>query len=449
MLQRKIIHKLRAWRERSGHKPLVLRGARQVGKSTVVRQFGKEYTIFIELNLEKQADKLFFETEEDVKRILTAIAFSQEKRIVPGKTLLFIDEIQEMPKAIQWLRYFYEDQTDVDVIAAGSLLEFALRKVQSFPVGRVEQIAMHPLSFEEFINAHEDDLAIEYYHKIPFDNIAYSKLLEYYHRYLIIGGMPEVVSQYLANGKSMLKLGPLYESIWQGYVEDVEKYAKNSNESKVLKHIMNTAPYQRDRVTLSKFGESNYRSREVGEAFQSLEDARIIRLIRPTSDIKPPLTPHLKRKPRLQILDTGLMNYASQLQAEMILLNDFTDFYKGFVVIHSITQELIASSNSLRYQPYFWTKENAKSNAEVDIVFQHGQLIIPIEVKSGSQGRLRSLHEFMDQADHTIAIRFLANEFYVQEAVTTNGKPYTLYNMPYFLAGKLLETLDWIKLTLG
>lgn len=422
-----------------------MRGARQVGKSTAVREFGKEYDVYLELNLEKKADRAFFEKEEDVKRILTAVALGQQKRIISGKTLLFIDEIQEMPKAIQWLRYFYEDQNDVDVIAAGSLLEFALRKVESFPVGRVEQMAMHPLSFEEFLQAHDDDLALEYYRKVPFDNIAYNTLLDYYNTYMIIGGMPEVVSRYLAEGKSMLNLAPLYESIWQGYVEDVEKYARNTTESNVIKHIMNTAPYQRERISLSNFGESTYRSREVSEAFRSLEDARILKLVRPTSDIKPPLTPQLKRKPRLQMIDIGLMNYASQLQAEMILINDFTDFYKGFVVVHSITQELIAGSDSLRFQPYFWTKENAKSNAEVDIVLQHGQSIVPIEVKSGSKGRLRSLHEYMDLSEHTIAIRFLANEFNVQQSKTTSGKPYTLYNMPYFLAGRLDDILDWIK----
>jgi predicted AAA+ superfamily ATPase len=278
---------------------------------------------------------------------------------------------------------------------------------------------------------------------IPINNFAYDKLFELFRKYLIIGGMPEVVRTYVESGFSMVGLKNIYASIWDTYKSDIVKYAKNITEAKILRHIIDTAPYIRDRVSFVGFGGSNYRSREVGEALRALDLAKIIYLIYPTTQTSPPQLADLSRKPRLQFLDTGLMNFASEIQAELLQLDDLNDYYKGFVVNHCITQEIIANNSSRITKPHFWVRENAKLNAEVDLTYKWHNLLLPIEVKSGAKGSLRSLHEFMDIAPHTFAIRFLANKISFEQVKTRNGKIFHLLNLPYFAVSQLEHYIEW------
>lgn len=440
---RKLEKNLEEWRQNNNRKPLIIRGARQVGKSTLVRQFGTHFKHYIELNLEREEDLAFFTNFGNVVKLMEAICFSRNLPFEPGHTLLFIDEIQENPDAVSLLRFFYEDLPMLPVIAAGSLLEFALGDVPSFPVGRVEQIVLHPIDFEEFLLATGEKMAIEQLQKVPINDFAFQKLMALFNRYIILGGMPEVVRNYVENGKALTGLSGIYSSIWDVYKDDIEKYGRNDTEKRVLRHIVNTAPFVKDRISFAGFGESQYKSREVGEAFRALDLAGLIRVIYPTTNTEPPLLPDLKRKPRLQFLDTGLMNYASDIQAEMLALTDFTDFYRGFVVNHIVTQEIIAQQTRLDYKPVFWVREKANSNAEVDACIKWKTLVIPIEVKSGTQGRLRSLHEFIDACPHTFAVRLLGNNLSVEKGETRSGKSYTLLNLPYCCASKLEKYLDW------
>ncbi len=444
IFKRKISEELRIWKKDENRKPLIVRGARQVGKSTLIANFGKQYPIFITLNLEKSKDKRYFtDYGDDVAKIMEVILLEKGISSPISEILLFIDEIQEVPNAIRLLRYFHEELPKIHVIAAGSLLEFALKDISSFPVGRVRQLALHPFDFEEFLMAIGQDIALKYLRTIPLPDVAYSKLLELFHQYLIIGGMPEIIKMYAQNNQSMLGLQNIYSSIWDNYADDVEKYASNNTSRKVIRHIMDTAPYVRDRVSFAGFGQSNYKSREVSEAFQMLDKARLIRIIQPTTAVIPPPLPHLRRKPKLQFLDTGLLNYASNIQAEMYSVKDFNSFYKGFIINHIIFQEMIAQSTNIHYKPHFWTRENANANAEVDIIHQYQTKLIPIEIKSGAKGRLRSLHEFMDRTNHTTSIRFLANKMSIEDVKTSKGKSYKLLNLPYFCASQLDGYLEW------
>ncbi len=441
---RKLLTELQIWKKNTQRKPLILRGARQVGKSTIITQFGKDYTQFISLNLEKSQDRRFFiDYGDDIKKIMEAILLEKGLAGSLSETLLFIDEIQEVPSAISLLRYFYEELPQLHVIAAGSLLEFALKDAGAFPVGRVIQKVLHPLDFEEFLLAIGEDLAVKYLHQIPLPEIAFHKLLDLFHQYVIIGGMPEIVKVYVQNNRSLLELQEVYSSIWDNYLDDVEKYAHNKSESKVIRHILDTAPFTRERISYANFGQSNYKSREVSEAFRMLDKARLIRIIRPTNAVTPPPLPNLKRKPKLQFLDTGLLNYASQTQLEMLSIKDFNNYYKGHIINHVIFQEQTAQSTNINYRPLFWTRENARSNAEVDLIHQYQGKLIPVEVKSGPQGRLRSLHEFMNRTDHNYAVRLLANYISVENAQTTKGKSFKLLNLPYFLSAQLNQYLDW------
>ena len=442
---RKIEFFLDNWRIKSHRKPLILRGARQVGKSTLINHFGEKYTHFIALNLERPSDRKYFEKERDVKEIWQQILFEKNLPNIPENTLLFIDEIQEIPHVIKQLRYFYEDLPQLHVIAAGSLLEFALGEVKSFPVGRIEELTLHPLDFEEFLMAIGEAAALEQLRIVPLNNFAYDKLFDLFKKYLILGGMPEVVKTYVASNQSLTGLKDVYASIWNTYKSDIVKYAKNDTEAKVLRYIIESAPFVRDRINFAGFGGSNYRSREVGEAFRALDLAKIIYLIYPTTQTVPPQLPDLSRKPRLQFLDTGLMNYASDIQSELLQLEDLNDFYRGFVVNHCVTQELIATAQNTFFKPQFWVRENSNSSAEVDLTYKWHQYLVPIEVKSGAKGSLRSLHEFIDAAPHDLAIRFLNNRMLLEKGQTRNGKTFNLLNLPYFAVSQLEPYLVWLQ----
>lgn len=415
-----------------------------MGKTTLIKDFAQRYEHQIFLNLEKLEHRNYFKDSDDVKSIMEALFLANR---IPAaaiqNTLLFIDEIQESPKAIQLLRYFYEDLPLLHVIAAGSLLEFAMRKVQSFPVGRVEFLYLHPLNFPEYLQAIEHPLAFEQLQQIPVKPVAHEVLLKLFHRYTIAGGMPEIVKREVEKS-NLAELPQVYESIWETYKNDVEKYTTNDTERKVIKHIMDTAPFYVDqRIKFQGFGNSNYRSREVGEAMRNLEDARILRLIYPTTDVTPPIRPDLKKSPRLQFLDTGLINHVLGIQSEMLGVKDLSAAYKGAIIPHMITQELLSLSTQMNHKSNFWVREKKQSNAEVDIVFAHRNRIIPIEIKSGSTGTLKSLHQFIEASDHPYAVRIYGGAFGVERTVTPGGKPYILMNLPYYLGAKLPEYIEW------
>ena len=442
--KRHILQNLQEWKTNKNRKPLVLRGARQVGKTTLVEQFSKTYKYSISLNLEKSEHHRYFEEFDDVKIIIDSLFLSNN--ISSGEiknTLLFLDEIQESPKAIQLLRYFYEELPELHVIAAGSLLEFAMHKVRSFPVGRIEYLYMYPLNFQEYLLAIDHKTAMVQLNHIPVQPFAHKILLDLFNRYAIIGGMPEVIKTYLQS-ENVSDLPKIYESIWGTYKNDVEKYTSSETERKVIKHIIATAHlYLDQRIKFQNFGNSNYRSREVGEAMRNLDEARIIQLIYPTTNVEPPIKPDLKKSPRLQFLDTGLVNHALDIQAQMLGMQDLSTAFKGAVIPHLITQEIISLNTISSKKPNFWVREKRQATSEVDLVISRKGKVIPIEIKSGSTGSLKSLHQFMERTSHPYAIRMYAGKFSVEKTKTPGGTPYILMNLPYYLGTKIPEYTDY------
>lgn len=442
-MKRKALEYLKSWKTDINRKPLILRGARQVGKTTLVNQFSEEYEQYIYLNLERPDHLHFFDSLEHVQEIVEALFLKFELRLDYANTLLFIDEIQESPKAITLLRYFYEDIPELHVISAGSLLEFSLQHVQSFPVGRVSFMYLFPLSFEEFLEAMDKTVALNAFQQIPISEPAQHILFELFHMYALVGGMPEVVKMYTQT-KSFVGLNEFYSSIWETYKSDVRKYAKSSTEEKVITHIMDSAHNFLDqRVTFQNFGNSNYKSREVGEAFRSLDEAKVIQLVYPSTQVDFPIIPDLRKKPRLQFLDIGLVNYGLNIQHELIGVKDLSNAYKGALIPQIVSQELIATNKFSYHKPNFWVREKNQSSAEVDLIIPFRGLIIPVEIKSGPIGKLRSLHQFMDACPHHYAVRLYAGKLEVHDAKTINGKTFKLLNLPYFLGSKLEEYIAW------
>ncbi len=440
MIQRKAFSKLLQWRGLVDRKPMIIRGARQVGKTTLVRQFGKEFSNFIELNLERPEEARLFELET-TDRIFNAILLQKNIRLKNGTTLLFIDEIQESPKAISQLRYFLEDKPDLFVIAAGSLLEFALAKIPSFPVGRVDYLYLHPLNFEEYLAALDQQPVLDALKQVPVPDFAHEVLIKHFHDYALIGGMPALVFRYASNS-NLSNLAVEYQKLWQSYKYDVEKYSRNETEKRIINHVINTAPFELDRIKFEGFGNSNYRSREVGEALRALDLARIVRLIYPTTSVKIPLNVDYKKRPRLQFLDTGVWNHAMGIQAELIQVKDLDEVHRGRVIKHLIAQEIESCYEEFNFTSHFWVRQEKDSNSEVDIVLPYKKYLIPIEVKSGSSGSLRSLHQFMDRCEHPYAIRLYSGSFLIEKTRTQKGTPFILINLPYYLGSQVINFLD-------
>jgi predicted AAA+ superfamily ATPase len=441
-IRRKGLILLEQWRIKKGRKPLVLRGARQVGKTTLVRDFSKSYSQFISLNLELASDKKLFSDDMDVVALMQRLTIRESINPDWENTLLFIDEIQEVPDAIQLLRYFYEQFPELSVIAAGSLLEFALGSVRSFPVGRVEFQYLHPLSFEEYLIALDKKQAIDAMKQLPVPDYAVDELHKQFNFYCLLGGMPEVLARYREDG-NVFNIQQIYESIWKSYQNDVEKYGGNKSAKQMIRFVLNNAPASFDqRITFQNFGQSTYRSREIGEAFRQLHDTGLLRLIYPTTDVKTPLLPDYRKSPRMQFLDSGILVHRLGLLAELIGLEDLSDSARGALIPHCVFQERIVIQDYTDASPFFWVREKSQSSAEVDLIIQRGSLIIPVEIKSGSIGKLRSLHAFMDQSPCILAIRLHQGKAAVDEVKTTSGKVYSLLSLPYFLAASLENYIE-------
>jgi uncharacterized protein len=446
MLHRNILQELKQWKANAQRKPLILTGARQVGKTTIVDMFAQTYKQYINLNLELQEDASPFKNYKNIRQLVEQLFFLRDKNIEKiGDTLLFIDEIQEVPEAINILRYFFEQVPDLHVIAAGSLLETAIKGDIKIPVGRVEYKVVRPMSFDEFLQANGDKLALEQFRKIPMDEYAHDKLLSLFHTYTLIGGMPAIVDHYLTN-RNLTALRSVYESLIVSYVNDVEKYGRTNNLVQVIRHVIQSAYYEAgNRIKFNHFGNSNYGSKEVGEAMKTLEKVMLLHLAYPTTNTSIPIVPDHKKSPRLQILDTGMMNHFAGLQKEIIGTNNLDNIYQGKIAEHIVGQELLATKSNVLNNLNFWVRQKADATAELDFVIQYDGLIIPVEVKSGSSGTLRSLHNFMDAAPHHFAVRLYNGKVKVDKITTQNGKEYLLLNLPYYLGAQIEKYLTWMK----
>ena len=437
MFKRDILFHLERWKEDTHRKPLILRGARQVGKTTVVNEFGKQIANYLSLNLEKREVAALFDLSAPLKDLMPLFfAYCGEVK-KEGSTLVFIDEIQNSPKAVSLLRYFYEELPEIYVIAAGSLLENLIDVHVSFPVGRVQYMALRPCSFREFLGAIGEEPLLSVLDKPEVTIAFHERLMVLFNIYTLIGGMPEVV-QFYAERKDIVSLESIYETLLQGYRDDVEKYAKGKQLPEVVRFILKEGWHKAGQaVTLGGFAGSSYNVREVGEAFRLLEKAMLLELVYPTTATDVPATPELKRMPKLIWLDVGLVNYAAQVQKEVLGAKDIMDAWRGMIAEQVVAQELLTLTDKVSQKRCFWVRNKSGSNAEVDFIWVQDSMVYPIEVKSGHNAHLRSLHSFMDRSSQTMAIRVWSQPFSVDEVKTADGKEFKLLNIPFYLVGKL------------
>ncbi|TAE40532.1 MAG: DUF4143 domain-containing protein [Runella slithyformis] len=444
MFQRAILKELNNWAVKPNRKPLVLRGARQVGKTTVVNAFAQQFKQYIYLNLDLPDDRQPFENFRSIDTLLQTLFFNKNQLLSDkSSTLVFIDEIQAVPQALQLLRYFYESVPEMVVIAAGSMLESLFDKHISFPVGRVEYKVVRPASFLEFLGAMNEHGVLEQLQKIPTEAFAHTKTMGLFHQYALTGGMPEVVQHY-SQHKDFTALSPIYNALLASYSDDIEKYAHTNSQIQHVRHAMNAAFGQAGkRIKFEGFGNSSYKSREMGEALRTLEKALLLQLVYPETGAVLPLNPDLKRAPRLQVLDTGLMNYVAGIRKDILSTTDLNSVCQGTMIEHLVGQELLSVQYLALDRLHFWVREKNSSTAEIDYLHPYQGKLIPVEVKSGTDGRLKSLHQFMDLSPHAHAVRFYAGELSITQSISTHGKPYQLLNLPYYLATQLDRYLDW------
>lgn len=383
-----------------------------------------------------------FEKYDDVNELIIAIHLYNKQEIGNLPTLLFIDEIQNSPKAVAMLRYFYEEANHINVIAAGSLLESLLNTNHiSFPVGRVEYMAMRPCSFLEFMGGINETYDADLIRNFQADPV-HERLIRHFNSYALVGGMPAAIVQYAEN-KDILSVTPIYESLLESYKDDAEQYASNDTIAKVIRHILQVGwNYAGEVISFERFGGSNFKSREMGIAFRLIEKAFLMELVYPTSETKLPILSDFRRKPKLIWLDTGLVNFASKIQHEVFSVENIQDAWRGKIAEHIVAQELMTINNMVSAKRNFWRRDKAGSDAEVDFIFSYKQKIIPIEVKSGHNAHLRSLHYFMDQTPHTTAVRIWSQPLSVDLVKTSNGKEFKLINVPFYYVGILECVLD-------
>ena len=402
MFKRKILSKLEAWKQDERHKPLILRGARQVGKTTIVNEFGSQFDNYLYFNLEMSESVRLFEMDIPLNDLVNMLFASLGKSQKEGSTLIFIDEIQNSPKTIALLRYFYEQRPDLYVIAAGSLLENLVDVNVSFPVGRVMYLALRPCSFYEFLGAiGKNNLLTILSQKAEYTIAFHEQLMHQFNQYTIIGGMPEAVQHY-AETQDIIAIEDVYETLVQAYKDDSEKYARSNKLTDVVRFILSYGwAFSGETITLGNFANSGYKSREVGEAFRLLEKA---------------------------------------IRKEIIGSKDMVDSWRGHIAEQITAQELLSMEDRVGQHRSFWAKPN--NGAEVDFLFVHNSKLYPIEVKSGTNAHLRSLQVFMDNSDIDIAIRVWSNPYSVNVVKTPKGKEFRLINLPFYLIGNLHQVLD-------
>lgn len=421
------------WKESTVHKPLLLRGARQVGKSSAVRQLGKHFQHFAEVNFERDKDvSAFFKGNLDVRLIATKISNYIQVPIVPGMTLLFLDEIQACPEAIMALRFFKEDYPELHVVAAGSLLEFALQELPTFGVGRIHSLFMYPMTFDEFLVAMGMDgilamrKAADAIH--PLDEPFHAKLVEQFRIYMLVGGMPEAVATWKVSS-DFLPCQRVHNDILLTYEDDFNKYSRRVN-SELLRIVLHGVCHQMgQKLTFTQISDT-HRSYQIREVLHLLTLAGLITPVVSTSTNGFPLDAEAdERRAKYLFLDPGLLLSVLRLDGnvsqELIKLI-MTGTPQDLVNKGSIT-EMVAGLEMMRYQApiqrprmYYWEKVG-KSIAEIDYLTVHNMHVLPVEVKAGTQGGMKSLWMFMREKHLTEAVRCSLENFGSFEYIDREG----------------------------
>lgn len=447
---------LSEWATRPIHKPILLRGARQVGKSTAVRHLGESFKYYVEINLEKQSNYIdLFKKDLDVTRIVPQMAAMCGTPIVPNETLLFIDEIQESQEAIMALRYFKEDMTNLHVIAAGSLLEFVLDEIPTFGVGRIHSMYMFPMTFDEFLLANGEQLLLDARGQAnidaPLPAPLHEKLIGLMRTFMLVGGMPESVVKWVQT-HDFLQCQEVQDDIITGYEADFPKYKKKVDPQLLIATMKSAATQATKKFVYSRVP-GEYKTAEVKKALDLLVKAGILVPVTHSSGNGLPLGDESDESIRkILLLDTGLMlrllnmtmgdtsaitaQILTATAADLVNKGPMAEMLAGLELLHYLTP-------NLHHDLYYWVRQAKNSTAEIDYLLSRDMKVLPFEVKAGVQGGMKSLWDFMREKKLDQAVRCSLENFgkfdYIDaeaEGAVRHVEVYPLYALSQFVMGE-------------
>jgi predicted AAA+ superfamily ATPase len=428
-IERQLDNELRKWQRSPSRKPLLLRGARQVGKSSAVRHLAQHFEYYVEVNFESDREvHRFFEGNVSPEGLVEKLSLYYDTPIVPEKTLLFFDEIQASLPAISSLRFFYEKMPALHLAAAGSLLEFALTDLRSFGVGRVRSLFVYPFSFADFLNACGQKTLREAVQQAspakPLHPVIHEKILSCLRRFIVLGGMPEVVSKFVQTN-DIRDCRQILDDLIISLQDDFSKYKKRVPSLRI-QEIFDAVVRQMGGKFVYSDASQHSTHGQIKEALELLIMAGLVIPVTHTSANGIPLGAEINPARRKMLLvDTGIFQRLSGLNlSEAVLGNDFESINKGSLAELFVGLELLKSGSCYeRHTLYYWHRETKSSNAEVDYVVQCNQKILPVEVKSGRQGSMQSLHLFLETKQVEYGIRTSLENFSEYDRI----KVYPLY----------------------
>lgn len=432
VLYRNKMEDLIKWKNSKDRKPLIIRGARQVGKTWLIKEFGKNYyekCAYINFDLNNRM-KMLFSEDFDIERIIQGLKIETGVNIESKNTLIIFDEIQEVPQALASLKYFCENSNEYHIIAAGSLLGVALHEGTSFPVGKVNFLNLYPLNFYEFLEALGEEDLVELIRNNDFKmlKVFSEKIINYLKQFLFIGGMPEVVSSYVEN-KDFNEVRKIQIRLLEAYEQDFSKHAPNNIVPRI-RALWNNIPTQlakENKKFIYGLVKEGARAREYELALSWLYDAGLVNKVNRVNDCKIPLTAYQDFSAfKLYILDVGMLCAMANIDVQTLLDGNsiFVEF-KGALTEQFVLNEIKSNAN---IPIFYWTAE--KSNAEIDYIVQLGKYNIPIEVKSSKNLQSKSLKSFIQRYDTKINIRTSMTDYKEEEK---------LINVPLYLIGNILN----------
>lgn len=456
-MKRYLIEKLKNWLISPTRKPAVLRGARQVGKTWIVRELAKQSGMqLIELNFEKQRSLAIHFDSNNPATILLNLQSALNQSIDPANSILFLDEIQAAPDLLAKLRWFYEDMPQLAVIAAGSLLEFVLENhTFSMPVGRIQYFFVEPLGFEEFLLAKNETHLLSAIENISIENPLnaplHDKANQLFKEFAIVGGMPESVVTWIQTS-SLDKLAEVHNNLINTYQDDFTKYAGKLSII-YLEEVLRAVPKLLTKKFVYSHVNSTARHESIKQALSLLLKARLCHKVQSTSANGIPLGAEANAKTfKIILLDVGLISTLLGLKLHQFSnLEDILVINNGALAEQAVGQLLrLLSPSYIDPVLHYWNRESASSSAEIDYVIQDNQRLIPIEVKAGVEGKLRSLHQFMSEKPWKLAVRFYAGPLqrsHIESKTTTGAQnDYELISLPFYLIEQLYRLLNGIIL---
>jgi uncharacterized protein len=456
LIKRSEIKELNEWSSRSGRKPLVLRGARQVGKSTLVRQWAADAKLtLLELNFERNPEYRDAFATKSPAQILATLQLLTGQTIRSGETVLFLDEIQSAPEALVALRYFFEEMPQLHVIAAGSLLEFALADAEfSMPVGRVEYMYLGPMQFEDFLSAMDQPALVTWLQNVSLQSLSGDAMVDAVHekymsllrQYWVVGGLPEAIASF-ARHQDFKEIGRIHQGIVATYRDDFGKYSHGTEKSRI-QLVFDKLPSMVGRKFKYAQVSSDHRAAGLATALEHLCMARVAYKVQHTSANGVPLGAEANERAfKTLYMDVGLMCTALHISLLDLGKQELSMVNSGAVAEQFVGQHLLYSGAPYELPAlYYWIREARNAAAEIDYVIARGQQIIPVEIKAGKTGTLRSLQSFLKEKRRAFGLRFNGNMPSLVKARLppddASDLSYELLSLPLYMVGQTRRLLS-------